>query len=40
MYIHADTQIKENAIARIRPVKAPHGLYRPKDKLPAFLEAL
>jgi integrase/recombinase XerD len=40
MYIHADTQVKENAMARTRPVKAPHGRYRPKDKLLAFLEAL
>ena len=40
MYIHADTQIKENAMAPTRPVKAPHGRYRTDDKLLAFLEAL
>ena len=40
MYIHADMQIKEKAMARTRPVKAPHGRYRPNDKLLAFLEAL
>jgi hypothetical protein len=33
MYIHADTQIKENAMAPTRPVKAPHGRYRTDDKL-------
>jgi integrase/recombinase XerD len=40
MYIHADMQIKEKAMARTRPVKAPHGRYRPNDMLLAFLEAL
>jgi integrase/recombinase XerD len=40
MYIHADMQIKEMAMARTRPVKAPHGRYRPNDKLLAFLETL
>ena len=33
-------QIKEKAMARTRPVKAPHGRYRPDDTLLAFLEAL
>jgi integrase/recombinase XerD len=40
MYIHADIQLKEKAMARTRPVKAPLGRYRPGDKLLAFLEAL
>ena len=40
MYIHADMQMKEKAMARTRPVKAPPGRYRPDDKLLAFLEAL
>jgi site-specific recombinase XerD len=40
MYIHADIQLKEKAMARTRPVKAPPGRYRPDDKLLAFLEAL
>jgi integrase/recombinase XerD len=40
MYIHADLQMKEKAMARTRPVKPPPGRYRPDDKLLAFLEAL
>jgi integrase/recombinase XerD len=40
MYIHADIQLKEKAMARTRPIKAPPGRYRPGDKLLAFLEAL
>jgi integrase/recombinase XerD len=40
MYIHADIQLKEKAMARTQPVKAPLGRYRPDDKLLAFLEAL
>jgi len=40
MYIHADIQLKEKAMARSSPVKAPPGRYRPDDKLLAFLEAL
>jgi len=40
MYIHADMQIKEKAMARTRPVDARPGRYRPNDKLLAYLEAL
>jgi integrase/recombinase XerD len=40
MYIHADMQIKEKAMARTRPVDAKPGRYRPGDQLLAFLEAL
>jgi len=40
MYIHADVQLKEKAMARTRPVKVTPGRYRPNDKLLAFLEAL
>jgi site-specific recombinase XerD len=40
MYIHADMQIKEKAMARTRPVAAKAGRYRPDDELLAFLEAL
>ena len=40
MYIHADIQLKEKAMARTRPVKTPTGRYRPNDKLLAFLEGL
>ena len=40
MYIHADIQLKEKAMARTQPVKAPLCRYRPDDTLLAFLEAL
>ena len=40
MYIHADIQLKEKAMARTKPVTAPPGRYRPNDRLLAFLEAL
>jgi integrase/recombinase XerD len=40
MYIHADIQLKEKAMARTKPVTAPPGRYRPDNDLLAFLEAL
>jgi site-specific recombinase XerD len=40
MYIHADIQLKEKAMARTQPMKAPLGRYHPDDQLLAFLEAL
>ena len=40
MYIHADIELKEKAMARTQPAKTPPGRYRPDDKLLAFLEAL
>jgi integrase/recombinase XerD len=40
MYIHADIELKEKAMARTKPVTAPPGRYRPDNKLLAFLEAL
>jgi integrase/recombinase XerD len=40
MYIHADIQLKEKAMARTKPVTAPPGRYRPDSDLLAFLEAL
>ena len=40
MYIHADMQMKERAMARTRPVKTAASRYRPGDQLLAFLEAL
>ena len=40
MYIHADIQLKEKAMARTRPIKVQPGRYQPDDKLLAFLEAL
>ena len=40
MYIHADLQLKEQAMEKTKPIGAPAGRYRPNDKLMAFLEAL
>ena len=40
VYLHADMQIKKVAMERTRPVDVPKGLYRPDDKLLAFLNSL
>lgn len=40
IYQHADQRLKEEAIARIAPLGAKPGRYRPNDQLLAFLEAL
>lgn len=40
IYLHADMQQKERAIARVRPPAAKPGRYRPADAVLAFLEAL
>lgn len=40
IYLHADMQIKERALARTTPPDSPPGRYRPPDHLLAFLEAL
>jgi site-specific recombinase XerD len=40
IYLHADMQQKERAIARITPPSTKPGRYRPPDTLLAFLEAL
>jgi integrase/recombinase XerD len=40
MYIHADIEMKEQTIAKTKPVTAPAGRYQPNDELLAFLEAL
>lgn len=40
MYLHADLQLKEEALARTTPLKVKMQRYRPDDKLLAFLEAL
>jgi integrase len=40
MYLHADLQIKEQALAKITPAKAKRGHYRPNDELLAFLKSL
>jgi site-specific recombinase XerD len=39
-YLHADLAIKERALARVAPITASAGRYRPPDKLITFLEAL
>ena len=38
MYVHADIQVKEQAMAKTKPVAASPGRYRPSDELLAFLE--
>lgn len=40
VYIHADIQLKERAMALTKPVDAPDGRYQPGDELLSFLEAL
>jgi integrase/recombinase XerD len=40
IYVHADMQIKERALARTTPPNSTPGRYRPPDTLLAFLEAL
>jgi integrase len=40
IYEHADPALKERAIARIAPLGALPGRYRPSDTLLAFLEDL
>jgi site-specific recombinase XerD len=40
MYIHADIELKEKAMARTAPIAALPGRYQPDDQLLAFLEAL
>jgi site-specific recombinase XerD len=40
IYLHADMQIKERALARTTPPDSAPGRYRPPDRLLAFLEAL
>jgi site-specific recombinase XerD len=40
IYLHADMEIKERALARTTPPHSPPGRYRPPDRLLAFLEAL
>lgn len=40
IYIHADIELKEHAMAKTKPVTAPAGRYQPNDELLAFLEAL
>ncbi len=40
VYIHADIELKERAMALTKPVGQTGGRYRPGDELLAFLEAL
>ena len=40
IYLHADLDIKERALARTKPAKVTPGRYRPSEALIAWLEAL
>ncbi len=40
IYLHADMQIKERALAKLAPTSTGAGRFRPGDKLLGFLEAL
>jgi site-specific recombinase XerD len=40
MYVHADIELKEKAMAKTQPVAVSPGRYRPSDDLLAFLEGL
>ena len=40
IYLHADLEIKERALAKTTPANMTPGRYQPHDKLLAFLEAL
>lgn len=40
VYIHADMNLKEQALARTSPLDVPPGRYRPDDLLLGFLESL
>ena len=40
IYLHADLEIKERALAKTTPIETKPGRFRPSDTLLAFLEAL
>jgi site-specific recombinase XerD len=40
VYLHADLEIKERALAKTAPAEIRPGRFRPTDKLLAFLETL
>jgi integrase/recombinase XerD len=40
IYLHADLELKQRALARTAPPDTAAGRYRPPDPLPAFLEGL
>jgi len=40
MYLHADLELKEKALAKTTPSNVPTTRYRPDDELLAFLRSL
>ena len=40
MYLHADLELKEQALAHTEPLNGRQGRYRPSDQLLAFLQSL
>jgi hypothetical protein len=40
IYLHADLTIKEQALARTKPLNGKPGRYRPPDAILAFLDTL
>jgi len=40
IYIHANIELKEKALAKTAPLNVKPGRYRPDDKLLAFLKGL
>jgi integrase/recombinase XerD len=39
MYLHANIELKEKALAKTEPFRGRPGLYRPPDQLLGFLQA-
>ena len=39
MYLHANIELKEKALAKTEPFRVRHGRYRPPDQLLDFLRA-
>jgi integrase/recombinase XerD len=40
VYLHADLELKEKALAKTKPFKGCNGRYRPPEQLLAFLQSL
>ena len=40
IYLDADLALKEQVLAKTKPIKAKAGRYRPDEDLPAFLKEL
>ena len=40
VYLHANLELKEKALATTEPYRGRSGRYRPNDKLMAFLQSL